>query len=141
MASLNVAAAEATDYKARYSSLLDRNNQISEDLDSTKTNLASVMGTNTSLENMVQQLKNSNETALQKASANLKSLDEENDRLRTSMKDKDRELRVTREETAVMCTEKEILAKVITPYDNVFTKETQFLYFILSHQTETKVAS
>ena len=73
MASLNVAAAEATDYKARYSSLLDRNNQISEDLDSTKTNLASVMGTNTSLENMVQQLKNSNETALQKASANLKS--------------------------------------------------------------------
>ena len=109
---MNVAAAEAIDFKARYTSLLQRNDQMSKDLDSTKTELASMVGANTSLENMIQQVKHSNESALQKALNNLKGFDEENSRLRASMKDKDNELRLNKEEYAVMITEKDILVKV-----------------------------
>lgn len=110
--SLTVACAEATDFKARYTALFDRNSQISNDLNTAQMELASVVGTTTTLEDMLQELKASHSATLQKVRSDQKALDEECDVLRASLRDKGKELSQSKEQCTVMVAEKEIYEKV-----------------------------
>merc|ERR1712146_586242 len=89
---LDVANAEAVDYKARYTSLLKRSDQMSADLETARIDLSSLSGTNASLEEMLQQRSSSIEDALEQARSNRKDLELEINSLREILKDKDVQL-------------------------------------------------
>ena len=109
---LDVANAEAVDYKARYTSLLKRSDQMSADLETARIDLSSLSGTNASLEEMLQQRSSSIEDALEQARSDRKDLEIEINSLREILKDKDVQLNRTKEDTALLQTEKEIASKV-----------------------------